>query len=177
MQTNRGLTLGVVLTALVAAACSTSGAATTAPTTGASTGAPATSGPVATAPAATTPIVLPSLPAGAAAFAVFEPKAGATPAVKGFAALVDTSGKTQVVIAVDAMGETMAASIQAGTCESLTPEIAYRLTDIKSGASTTTVDVPVATLLATPYAINISVAGSETESSITCGAIQAVPAG
>ena len=176
MQTNRGLTLGVVLTALVAAACSTSGAATTAPTTGASTGAPATSGPVATAPAAT-PIVLPSLPAGAAAFAVFEPKAGATPAVKGFAALVDTSGKTQVVIAVDAMGETMAASIQAGTCESLTPEIAYRLTDIKSGASTTTVDVPVATLLATPYAINISVAGSETESSITCGAIQAVPAG
>jgi len=45
-----------------------------------------------------------------------------------------------------------------------------------SGASTTSVDVVLATLLATPYAINISVAGSETESSITCGEIQPIVA-
>jgi hypothetical protein len=172
---NRRLAIGITLSAVLAAACSTGGTATTSPTSAAATTPAATSGSVATAPPATTPIVLPSVPAGAAAFAVFEAKPGATPAVKGGAALFDTGGKTQVVIAVDAMGETMAASIQAGTCGSLTPEIAYRLTEVKSGASTTTVDVPLATLLATPYAINISVAGSETESSLTCGAIQAVP--
>ena len=176
MQTNRGVLLGIGLCAVIAAACSPVGSATSAPTTAASTAAPATSGPIATAAPATGPIGLPSFPAGAAAFAVFQPKAGATPAVTGGAALFDASGKTQVVIAVDAMGETMAATIQAGTCGNLTPEIAYRLTDVMSGASTTMVDVPLATLLATPYAVNIVVAGSETESSLTCGEIKAVSA-
>jgi len=65
---------------------------------------------------------------------------------------------------------------QAGTCASLTPEAAYRLTEVLSGTSTTSVDVVLATLLASPYAINISVAGSETESSITCGEIQPIVA-
>ena len=176
MKTNRGVSLGIVLCAVIAAACSPAGSATSAPTSGASTGAPATSGPIATAAPATDPIVLPSFPAGAAAYAIFQPKAGASTAVTGGAALFDAAGKTQVVIAVDAMGETMAAAIQAGTCGSLTPEIAYRLTDVTSGASTTTVDVPLATLLASPYAINIIVAGSETESSLSCGQITAVAA-
>jgi hypothetical protein len=175
MQTNRRIALGIVLCAVMAAGCSQGGAATTAPRTAGASAAPATSGPVLTFPA-TLPGNLPSFPAGAAAFAQFQPKAGGTPAVSGGAALFDTNGKTQVVIAVDAMGTEMAASIQAGTCDNLTPEIAYRLTNVKSGASTTTVDVPLATLLATPYAINISVAGSETESSITCGAITAIAA-
>jgi hypothetical protein len=70
----------------------------------------------------------------------------------------------------------MAASIQAGTCDKLNPEIVYRLTDVTGGASSTTIDVALDKLLATPYAINISVLGSETESSITCGEIEAAPA-
>ena len=165
----RKITLGIALCA-AAAACS-SGTATTAPTSAA-----ATSGPVATTPATATqaPVATPGLPTGA--FAVFEPKAGATPSVTGGATLVGASGKTEVVIAVVVSGSnpgTMAASIQAGTCDNLTPEIAYRLTDVSAGASTTSVAVDLATLLATPYAINISVAGSETESSITCGEIKA----
>ena len=164
----RKLTLGIALCA-VAAACSPSGSATTGPTTG-----NPTTGPVATTPATATqaPGATQGVPTGA--FAVFEPKAGGTPSVQGGATLVGASGQTQVVIAVVSSGtETMAASIQAGTCDNLNPEIAYRLTEVKSGASTTSVPVELATLLATPYAINISVAGSETESSITCGEIKA----
>lgn len=166
----RKLTLAIALCA-AAAACSPSGTATTAPTTGA-----ATTAPIATTPATATeaPATTPGLPTGA--FAVFEPKAGATPSVTGGATLVGASGQTQVVIAVVVTGGnagTMAASIQAGTCDNLTPEIAYRLTDVTAGASTTSVPVDLATLLATPHAINISVAGSETESSITCGEIVA----
>lgn len=168
MHAHRGLSLGIVLTAVVAAACNASGAATTAP----ATGAPATGAPAVTAAPATIP-PLPSIDANAA-YAIFEPKAGATPAVQGGAALLGVNGQTQVVIGLTSGAtETMAASIQAGTCDSLTPEAAYRLTDVVAGASTTTVAVDLATLLATPYAINISVAGSETESSITCGEIQA----
>jgi hypothetical protein len=164
----RKLTLGLALCA-AAAACSPAATATTAPTA-----VVATSGPIATTPATATqaPVSTPGLPTGA--FAVFQPKAGATPSVTGGATLVGASGQTQVVIAVVSSSmEPMAASIQAGTCDALTPEIAYRLTEVKSGASTTSVPVDLATLLATPYAINISVAGSETESSITCGEIQA----
>jgi hypothetical protein len=168
MAGTRKLMLGLALCGF-AAACSTS--ATTAPTAGAPTG-----GPVATTPATATeaPATQPGLPTGA--FAVFQPKAGATPSVTGGATLVGASGQTQVVIAVVVSGAnagTMAASIQAGTCDNLTPEIAYRLTDVTAGASTTSVPVDLSTLLATPYAINISVAGSETESSITCGEIKA----
>jgi len=167
MHSTRKLTLGLVLSA-AAAACSPAGTATTAPTT-----ATTTSGPIATTPAVAT--AAPGLPTGlpTGAFAVFTPKAGATPSVQGGATLVGSGGQTQVVIAVVSSGtEKMAASIQAGTCDNLTPEIAYRLTDVTSGASTTSVAVDLATLLATPHAINISVAGSETESSIACGEIK-----
>ena len=176
MHATRRLSLGIVLCALVGAACTQGGGATTAPAaTTTATIAPATSAPVVTAaPATTAPTAAASVPAGSAAFAVFAPKAGATPQVQGGAVLAGVGGQTQVVIAVQSTGtETMAAAIQAGTCGSLTPEMAYRLTDVVSGASTTTVDVELATLLASPYAINIIVAGSETESSITCGEIKA----
>jgi hypothetical protein len=111
-----------------------------------------------------------------AAFAVFQPQAGGTTMVQGGATLFGAGGQTQVVIGVMSSGtETMAASIQAGTCDNLTPEIAHRLTDVTAGASVTSVAVDLATLLAAPHAINISVAGSETESSITCGEIQPLP--
>ena len=162
--------IGTLLFAAVAAACSSSGTATSAPTTAASTPAPVATTAATTAPATSVPATAPLTVAAA----VFEPKAGANPSVTGTAALADVNGKTTVVITVmSSSTEKMAASIQAGTCDSLNPEIAFRLTEVASGASTTTVDVDLATLLATPYAINISVMGSETESSITCGEIKA----
>ena len=160
------LPLGLVLSAAVAAACN--GAATTpAPTTPTSTPPAATAAPTAASPT--------GLAGGAAV--VFPPNAGGTPTVSGGATLTEVDGKTVVVIAVVSSGtEALAASIQAGTCASRTPEMAYRLTDVTGGASTTTLDVSLATLTSTPYVINISVLGSETESSITCGEIKAVPA-
>jgi hypothetical protein len=164
MRRHRTLALGFAALAAVAAACNTSGSATTAPTTAGST----------TGPAITAAPPVASIANPGAAFAVFQPKAGSSQSVQGGATLVGANGKTEVVIAVVSSSmETMAASIQAGTCDSLNPEIAYKLTDVVAGASATTVDVDVSKLLASPYAINITVAGSETESSITCGAIQA----
>jgi hypothetical protein len=159
----------VLALALVAAACQSTGTATTAP----GTGAPATAAPATTAPLPTVPASI-GVPTGA--IAVFEAKAGATPTVQGGATLAGTAGQTEVVIAVtSSSADTFAAAIQQGTCDSLTPEIAYRLTDVVSGASLTTVPVDLATLLATPHAINIIVAGSETESSLSCGEITAGP--
>ena len=110
-----------------------------------------------------------------AAFAVFEPKAGAGTSVQGGATLFGAAGQTQVVIGVmSSSSESMAASIQAGTCDNLTPEMAHRLSEVASGVSSTTVAVDLSTLLATPYSINIFVLGSETESSITCGEIRPI---
>jgi len=183
MNVKQGLSVGIVLCALAVAACSQAGTATPGPTTATGTVAPGTEAPAVTPPATSPPAATPSptaepsMGASTAAFAVFEPKAGATPAVQGGATLVALDGQTQVVIGVESStGDEMAATIQAGTCDNLTPEAAYRLTNIVSGASATIVDVDLATLLASPFAVNIVVAGSETESSITCGEIQPLPA-
>lgn len=111
----------------------------------------------------------------AAAFAIFEPKAGGSTMVQGGATLFGLGAQTQVVIGVVSSGtEAMAAAIQAGTCDALTPEMAFPLTEVAAGASSTTIAVDLATVLATQHSINIFVAGSETESSITCGEIQPI---
>lgn len=151
---------------MAAAACQTTGTATTAP---AETGAAATSAPATTAPTVGATMGLPS-----GAVVLFESTPGGSTTVQGGATLVSSGGQTQVVIAVTSSSpDAMAAAIQKGTCDNRTPEIAYRLTDVVSGASTTTVSVDLATLLATPHVINIIVKGSETESSIACGEITA----
>ena len=155
--------------AVAVAACQTTGSPTTAP---AATGALATTGAGTTAPtaAATMAATMPL----SGAVVVFESTPGGSTTVQGGATLVSVSGQTQVVIAVTSSSpDAMAAAIQKGTCDNRTPEIAYRLTDVVTGASTSTVDVDVATLLATPHVINNIVKGSETESSIACGEITA----
>lgn len=167
----RSVAIGMLLCAAIAAACNSTGGATSAPTGPAATPA-VTAAPPTTSPPTGAPTAAP----GAAA-AVFKPKAGGTPTVEGGAKLTAVDGKTQVIITVTSSStEALAASIQAGTCDALNPEIAYRLADVTGGASSTTVAVSLETLLATPYSINISVLGSETESSITCGEIKIAPA-
>jgi hypothetical protein len=148
------------------AACQTTGSATTPP---AATAGPATAGASTTAPTTAPSMGLPS-----GAVVVFESTPGGSTTVQGGATLVSAGGQTQVVIAVTSSSpDAMAAAIQKGTCDNRTPEIAYRLTDVVTGASTTTVAADLATLLATPHVINIIVKGSETESSIACGEITA----
>ena len=157
---------GLFVATVVAAACQAGPGATTVPTAATATTPPAAT----TAPAASM-----GVPSGA--IVAFTATAGATPQLQGGATLVGLSGQTQVVIALVPPGsETFAATIQAGTCGSLNPEIVHRLTDVASGASATTLDVDIATLLATDYAINIVVPGSETESSLACGNIEPVAA-
>jgi hypothetical protein len=156
---------GLIAAAVLVAACQTPGG-TAAPTLPSLTNLPI-------------PSALPSLPASmgipSGAIVTFTPTAGASTQLQGGATLVELNGKTQVGIALTNAGtETYAAAIQAGTCGSLTPEIAHRLTDVASGVSVTEVDVDVETLLATDYAINIIVLGSETESSLACGNIEQV---
>jgi hypothetical protein len=111
------------------------------------------------------------------AYATFQPKAGSQ-SVAGAATLTDMGGGTTlVVIGVSGAGAgPIAASIQTGTCPSPNPEIAFRLTDVLAGASITSVNVSLSELLAADHVINLSVAGSETESSITCGDIQPLAA-
>jgi len=173
---NRKLSLGAALIVAIAAACNVGNSPTQAPPTQP----PATQAPPTSPPATPAPTVPPTgSPTGqpGGVRAVFTPTSGASPVVTGEATLTEVNGKTTVVLAIESSGtEALAASIQAGTCGSLNPEIAYRLTDVTSGASTTTISVTIEKLTATPYAINISVLGSETESSLACGQIEILPA-
>jgi len=166
---NRKLSLGAALIVAIAAACNAGTGATPTPP-------PATQAPPTSAPATPAPTDSPTGQPGGVR-AIFTPTSGASPIVTGEATLTEVNGKTTIVIAIESSGTgALAASIQAGTCGSLNPEIAYRLTDVTSGASATTISVSIEKLTASPYAINISVLGSETESSLACGQIEIVPA-
>ena len=92
----------------------------------------------------------------------------------GSATLTSTSdGKTQVVIALT--GEPSGASepthIHQGTCKKLNPKPAYPLNDIVNGASTTTVDVPLATLQASQFSVNAHQSTTNIGTYVACGEI------
>jgi hypothetical protein len=145
----------------------TAPAATTAPTT-----APAS-------PAATPPGASPGATAGTAqlGYATFAPRAGSGTSVTGAATLIESNGSTVVVIGVvPSSTDPIAAAIQEGTCAGPDPLIKFDLTPLVAGASVTTVDVSLAEILAADHVVNLFVAGSETESSISCGDIQELPA-
>jgi hypothetical protein len=182
MNANRRSVAAAILVAMLASACQAAastppsappvGTTAPAPSISTPTGAPATASPAATSAATAGP----SVPAVSAAFVQFQPTAGSPSQVVGGATLVGVDDKTQVSIAVSSGSEKIAAAIQEGTCGNLRPEMAYRLTEVTSGASSTTVDVDLATLVDGDYAINLFVFGSETESSMACGNIEPLAA-
>jgi hypothetical protein len=61
--------------------------------------------------------------------------------------------------------------IHKGTCATLDPKPAYGFNPIKDGTSTTVVNVPLADLLAAPFAINVHKSGPEAAVYVACGDI------
>jgi len=97
----------------------------------------------------------------------------------GSATLTSTpDNKTQVVIALNntPAGAQEPAHIHMGTCKKLNPKPAYPLTTVASGASTTTVDVPLSTLQAGGFAINVHASTSNLSTYVACGDIPATTA-
>jgi hypothetical protein len=91
----------------------------------------------------------------------------------GTATLTATGSKTHVFIIIDgeAISEGQPAHIHEGTCENLTPEPAYGLESVVTSISETTVDVPLATLTAGEYAINLHRSPADLETYTSCGNI------
>lgn len=94
--------------------------------------------------------------------------------VSGTATLTDAgNGQTQVVIKVDAAGNAaMPAHIHPGGCATLDPKPKYPLSDVKDGASTTTIAVPLADLTKTAFAVNLHKSADEIKTYTACGDIK-----
>ncbi len=69
------------------------------------------------------------------------------------------------------------AHIHTGTCANLTPAPKYPLTNVVDGKSETTVQVSMAELTGSPYAINIHKSGAEVATYVSCGDIKAMAMG
>lgn len=94
--------------------------------------------------------------------------------VSGTATLSDAgNGQTQVVIKVDAAGNAaMPAHVHPGTCATLDPKPKYPLSDVKDGASTTTIAVALADLTKTAFAVNLHKSADDIKTYTACGDIK-----
>jgi hypothetical protein len=93
----------------------------------------------------------------------------------GTATLTDMGNGTTKVV-VDTTNPTAAAQpihIHEGTCANLNPQVKYPLTTTANGKSETTVNVPLATLLASPHAVNVHKSAQEAAVYVSCGEIVA----
>ena len=92
----------------------------------------------------------------------------------GTATLTQAGGDVQVVIALSGAPATaQPAHIHTGTCSSL-GGVAYPLTSVTGGKSTTTVKgVTIAQLLAKPTAINVHESADDLQKYVACGNIAA----
>ncbi len=92
----------------------------------------------------------------------------------GTARLAVDGSKTKVTIAMDGVAGTNSAAIYPGTCDNLDTTAAYALTDVDAnGASTTTIDTPLADLLNGTFSLMVSDPEIEVGqgSAIACGEI------
>ena len=94
--------------------------------------------------------------------------------VSGTATLTDAgNGQTQVVIKVDAAGNAdMPAHVHPGTCATLDPKPKYPLSDVKDGASTTTIAVALADLTKSAFAVNLHKSADDIKTYTACGDIK-----
>lgn len=94
----------------------------------------------------------------------------------GEATLTAVEGnQTHVLILIDGEGVSgnQPAHVHEGTCEQLNPEPAYGLNEVQNSFSDTTIDVPLATLTAGEYAINLHRQPTDLETYTSCGNIGA----
>jgi hypothetical protein len=90
--------------------------------------------------------------------------------LSGTATLMEQGGQTMVMIALDGAedGVEMPSHIHVGTCDNLDPAPTYPLNNVVDGKSDTTVDVDIATLLASPFAINVHKSAEEITTYVAC---------
>lgn len=99
--------------------------------------------------------------------------------ITGTANFVEQSGKTTVTIDLvgTAADSDHPSHIHVGTCENLDPAPTYPLNDIIDGHSETVVDVTIATLLASPFAVNVHKSAEEISTYVACANIVASTSG
>ncbi len=95
--------------------------------------------------------------------------------VAGSATLTDIGGgRTRVEVRVSTGGNTnMPAHIHEGTCATLNPAPKYPLTNVANGTSTTEVNAAIASITASPHAINLHKSPTEASIYTACGNIVA----
>jgi hypothetical protein len=92
----------------------------------------------------------------------------------GTATLTDMgNGQTHVSVTMQGFtaGVTQPIHIHEGTCTTLNPNPKYPLTSLQNGKSETTVNVSIADLLASPYAINVHKSQQDVAVYVSCGNI------
>ncbi len=93
----------------------------------------------------------------------------------GTATLTEQGNQTRVVISLSnaPAGVLQPAHIHQGTCANLNPQPRYPLQSVVDGRSETVVDVPLSTLLAGQFAINVHKSQQEISTYVACGEIRA----
>lgn len=92
----------------------------------------------------------------------------------GTATLTDAgNGQTHVSVTMQGApaGVTQPIHIHEGTCTTLNPNPKYPLTSLQNGKSETTVNVSIADLLASPFAINVHKSAQDVSVYVSCGNI------
>jgi len=88
----------------------------------------------------------------------------------GTVVLTPMGDKTKVDVAIVGApdGVLQPDHIHVGTCAKLDPKPKYGLAGVTDGVSSTVVDVPMATLLATPFAVNVHKSAAEIGTYVAC---------
>ena len=94
--------------------------------------------------------------------------------VSGTATLEPDGDVTVVSIDLQGASGDHPAHVHEGTCDDLDPNPAYPLTDVNAdGVSETSIDVPLATLLESPHAVNVHRSTEDIGTYVSCGNITA----
>lgn len=98
--------------------------------------------------------------------------------IAGTATLTPMGDQIRVVINVtgEPAGASEPAHIHEGTCANLNPAPKYPLANVVNGTSSTTVNVPLATLTSGQFAINMHKSAQELSVYVACGDVKATPA-
>ncbi len=93
--------------------------------------------------------------------------------ISGTATFVEQDGKTTVTIDLTGASDSVEqpAHIHAGTCADLDPAPTYPLNNVVDGHSETVVDATIATLLDSPFAVNVHKSAEEITTYVACADI------
>ncbi len=99
--------------------------------------------------------------------------------ISGSATLLEQAGKTTVTVSLTGASSEVEqpSHIHVGTCETLDPAPTYPLDNVIDGHSETVIDASIASLLASPFAINVHKSGEEISVYVACADLVASTGG